>query len=156
MDPYARAAYDQGDPSAVTNLLADGDATTRKVTILSGQNLVRGSVIGKIDEGAVTVTPGAVVSASGGTPGNGSIGTVTSDAGAQEGTYQQVFIDSGSNVGTFEIVRPDGTVASTSSRPRLRSMARKCPTWCSRRMRTPAAGISRRLPTRPRSWSPPP
>lgn len=111
--PYEQADYSQETPYSPKHLLASGPYTTRKVTILSGQNLVAGAVIGAIALGAVTVTPGAAVSASGGTPGNGSIGTVTADSGAQEGTYQVVIIEPGANVGTFEVIRPDGTLDGT-------------------------------------------
>lgn len=110
---YEQADYSQETPYSPKHLLASGPYTTRKVTILSGQNLVAGAVIGAIALGAVTVTPGAAVSASGGTPGNGSIGTVTADSGAQEGTYQVVIIEPGANVGTFEVIRPDGTLDGT-------------------------------------------
>ncbi|MEV5033674.1 head decoration protein [Sphingobium sp. LMC3-1-1.1] len=111
---YEQAGYTQEDPYNPKHLLASGKYTTRKVTILSGQNLVAGAVIGAILLGAVTVTPGAAVSATpAGTPGNGSIGTVTSDAGAQEGTYQVVIIEPAANGGTYEVTKPDGTVDGT-------------------------------------------
>ena len=110
---YEQADYRQETPYSPKHLLASGPYTTRKVTILSGQNLIAGAVIGAIALGAVTVTPGAAVSASGGTPGNGSIGTVTADSGAQEGTYEVVIIEPGANVGTFEVIRPDGTLDGT-------------------------------------------
>ncbi|AMK18706.1 head decoration protein [Sphingobium sp. MI1205] len=111
---YEQADYSQETPYSPKHLLASGPYTTRKVTILSGQNLVAGAVIGAIALGAVTVTPGAAVSATpAGTPGNGSIGTVTSDAGAQEGTYQVVIIEPAANGGTYEVTLPDGTVDGT-------------------------------------------
>lgn len=46
--PYDNASYGQESTQLVKNLLADGDYTTRKVTIISGQNLVAGAVLGKI------------------------------------------------------------------------------------------------------------
>lgn len=45
---YEQASYTKGATWAPKQLLADGDYTTRKVTILSGQNLKAGAVIGKI------------------------------------------------------------------------------------------------------------
>lgn len=43
------AAYSQADPHATKTILAnDDDVTTRKVTIVTGQNLEAGAVIGKI------------------------------------------------------------------------------------------------------------
>lgn len=46
--PYENASAAVEDPTAFKNLLQSDDITTRKVTIISGQNLVAGSVIGKI------------------------------------------------------------------------------------------------------------
>ncbi|UZW55549.1 head decoration protein [Sphingobium sp. JS3065] len=111
---YEQAGYTQETPYNPKHLLASGKYTTRKVTILSGQNLVAGAVIGAILLGSVTVTPGAAVSATpAGTPGNGSIGTVTSDAGAPEGTYLLVIIEPAANGGTFEVIKPDGSLDGT-------------------------------------------
>ena len=42
------AAYSQGAVFSVPQILADGKYTTRKVTILSGQTIVPGHVLGKI------------------------------------------------------------------------------------------------------------
>jgi hypothetical protein len=108
---YEQASYTVGDPTSSKNILANSDdVTTRKVIILTGQNLAQGAVLGKISEGEAEATPGAAVSGSGGTVGNGSIGTVTVDAGAQEGIYQVRILNAASNAGTFEVIRPDGTV----------------------------------------------
>jgi hypothetical protein len=57
-----------------------------------------------------TATAGAVVSGSGGTPGNGAIGTVTADAGAEAGTYQIVILKAASDGGNFEVRKPDGSI----------------------------------------------
>ncbi|MGQ3016995.1 head decoration protein [Phenylobacterium sp.] len=72
--------------------------------------VVSGQVLGHITRGEQTVTAGAVVSGSGGTPGNGAIGVVTADAGAPAGVYQVVILNAASNAGTFEVLRPDGSV----------------------------------------------
>jgi hypothetical protein len=108
---YDRAAYTQGATFAPKQILADGDYTTRKVTILTGASLVAGSLIGAVLAAAsATVTPGAAVSGSGGTVGNGAVGTWTSDAGAMAGTWQLRFTLAATNAGKYEVVRPDGTV----------------------------------------------
>jgi len=108
---YDRADYTQGSPFAPKQLLADGDYTMRKVTILSGASLVAGSLIGAVLAAAsATVTPGAAVSGSGGTVGNGAVGTWTSDAGAMAGTWYLGFTAAASNAGKYEVVRPDGTI----------------------------------------------
>lgn len=84
------------------------------VTYLAGSGSTREiaqfAVLGAINTSTPTVTAGAVVSPNGGTPGNGAIGTVTAAAGAQEGVYQQVFIEPASDLGNFVIERPDGTI----------------------------------------------
>lgn len=46
--PYDNASYDVATASSQKQLLSGGTYTTRKVTILSGQNLAEGAVIGKI------------------------------------------------------------------------------------------------------------
>lgn len=84
------------------------------VTYLAGTGSTRAiaefAVLGAILTGTPTVTAGAAVSASGGTPGNGAVGSLTADAGAAEGVYQLVIIEPAANGGVFEVQRPDGTV----------------------------------------------
>lgn len=84
------------------------------VTYLAGSGSTREipqfAVLGAILTGTATVTAGAAVSASGGTPGNGVVGSLTADAGAAEGVYQIVFIEPAANAGTFEVIRPNGAV----------------------------------------------
>ncbi len=46
--PYDQASYIQETPLALKALLSGGSYTTQKVTILSGQNLAMGAVLGKI------------------------------------------------------------------------------------------------------------
>lgn len=116
MGAYERAGFTAHDPLVRKNILANSDdVTTRKVTIIEGENLETGAVIGQITEGAATATPGAAVSGSGGTPGNGDIGTVTVDAGAQEGVYQVRILDPATDAGDFEVIRPDGSVDGNGS-----------------------------------------
>ncbi|MDP1738908.1 MAG: head decoration protein [Caulobacter sp.] len=95
----------------------DPDFCRESVTVLAGSGAVRPvrqfAVVAKVDLGAATVTAGACVSGTGGTAGDGAIGTVTADAGAQEGDYEQVFIEPTANLGTFELFRPDGTLDGT-------------------------------------------
>lgn len=45
---YENASYGQESAYNPKNILAGGTYTTRKVTIISGQNLVAGAVLGKI------------------------------------------------------------------------------------------------------------
>lgn len=46
--PHDYASYAQATASSTKQLLASGKYTPRKVTILSGQNLAEGAVLGKI------------------------------------------------------------------------------------------------------------
>lgn len=57
-----------------------------------------------------TATAGTPVSGSGGTVGNGAVTSPTADAGAPAGVYQIVILNAASNAGTFEVIRPDGSV----------------------------------------------
>lgn len=84
------------------------DPQTRKITLLSGENLTRGTVLGKIGVG------GASSAAKSG--GNTGTGTLTMDAstpvrsGAKVGVYTVRFIAAASNNGTFRVEDPDGNV----------------------------------------------
>lgn len=60
--------------------------------------------------GAATVTPAAVVGT-----GDGAIGVVTADAGAEPGTYQVVIIEPASNGGVFQVIRPGGELDGTGA-----------------------------------------
>lgn len=77
--------------------------------VAASQTLLAGSLIAKVLTGALTVTatPGA------GNTGNGAIGTVTADAGAPLGNYTVIIIEPTTNLGTFQVTRPDGTVDGT-------------------------------------------
>jgi len=92
----------------------DPDYCREAVTVLAGSGgsrTVRQFAISSyVALGAATVTAGAAVSGTGGTVGNGAIGTVTADAGAMEGEYKQVFIEPEADLGTFQVFRPDGVL----------------------------------------------
>jgi hypothetical protein len=79
------------------------------ITVLSGQNLKAGAVLGKVTEAGAT---GAAVA---GNTGNGTI-TVTGalqDATAKPGVYRAIVIEPGANLGTFEVEGPDGIMLGT-------------------------------------------
>lgn len=77
---------------------------TEDVTILAGQNVVRGAVLGQITVGAVTAQAAA------GNTGNGTIGTLSAGAGAKPGVYKVMCIEPGANLGTFAVEEPDGNI----------------------------------------------
>lgn len=90
------------------NLIAgEGQLLSRKVTIASGQTIVRGHVLGKISVGAATAA-----AKSGGNAVN--TGALTLDAttpvlaGAQVGVYTARCIAAASNSGTFLVLDPLG------------------------------------------------
>lgn len=72
------------------------------VTVLEGQNLKSGAVVGRANVGVITPTAFA------GNTGTGSIGTVTAGAGCRPGDYKLVIVKAASNAGTFDIFDPDG------------------------------------------------
>lgn len=84
----------------------------RKVTILSGQTLVRGSVLGKIT--ASTIAAGTVTFAG---TGNGTCTKATPaySATAQNGNYTAVCVEKTTDNGTFSVIRPDGTLDGTAT-----------------------------------------
>lgn len=95
------------DPNGL--LAGDIKPLGRKITLLSGQNLTRGAVLGR----AVTGTATAAAKSGGNTGG----GTITMDAttpvqaGAKPGVYTaRCILAPGSNGGTFAVEDPDGTV----------------------------------------------
>lgn len=109
---YERAGYEVSAPTSFKTLLARTDGvTTRKIIVLAGEGLrVAGSVMGRVPTAAQTVAAGAVVSGSGGTPGNGAVTALSADSGAPAGVYQLRVLNQATNAGSFEVLRPDGSV----------------------------------------------
>lgn len=87
-------------------LLVGGEILSRSITLLTGQNLTRGTVLGKVSVGAAVSAAKA-----GGNTGNG---TLTMDAttpvknGAKVGVYTVRFTVAAANNGTFIVEDPDG------------------------------------------------
>lgn len=94
---------------------ANGFLSRKAITILSGQNLAAGAVLGCITIGAATAAAVA------GNTGNGTCGAVTVGAGAKVGVYRVICIEPNTNLGKFTVEDPDGitvgvaTVASAFS-----------------------------------------
>ncbi len=84
---------------------------SRKITLLSGQNLARGAVLGKITGGVGATDDDGVADA--GNTGDGTIGTVSAVAGAQPGVYTITFIEPAANLGTFTVEDPNGVEIGT-------------------------------------------
>jgi hypothetical protein len=75
------------------------------VTVLSGENRVRGDVLGR------KATAGTIVAAAGsGNTGNGTMGSLSVGGAAREGVYKVVIVEPGTNLGTFIVEAPDGRI----------------------------------------------
>lgn len=88
---------------------ANGDRSRERITVLSGQTLKAGAVLGRVAVGTASAAAAA------GNTGNGTCGAVTVSAGAKAGAYQLVIIEPGANVGTFQLEDPDGIVIGTGA-----------------------------------------
>jgi hypothetical protein len=84
------------------NLIADGCPHADTVTVKSGQNVVRGTVMGKCTKDTVGVAT------AGANTGNGTASAVTLGAKAQAGTYTLRCVTAASNAGTFAVFAPNG------------------------------------------------
>lgn len=83
------------------------DISKDEVTLVSGQDVVAGTVLGRIETAGVT---SAIVGT-----GNGAIGTITPSAGVQEGVYVLKIITATTNSATFEVRDPQGDVIGTGA-----------------------------------------
>jgi len=81
------------------------------VTVLSGQELEIGAVLGKVTLGACPATG----TADDGNTGGGSCGSVTAGAKAQQGTYTLRCIKAATGAGDFEVIAPDGTLVGIAT-----------------------------------------
>jgi hypothetical protein len=81
---------------------ANGAYCREKITVINGQVLRPGTVLGKIAKGAAT--PAAVA----GNTGTGTIGAVTVLAGSKPGVYRLTCIEPGTDAGKFLLTDPDG------------------------------------------------
>lgn len=84
------------------NLMAGDGAKYKDVTILAGAGaLVKGTVLGKVTKGTVTITAGT-------NTGNGAAGAITRGAKTKVGNYTLRCITAATNGGTFAVFDPDG------------------------------------------------
>lgn len=84
-------------------------ALTESGTLLAGQNLKRGTVLGAVLIG--TATPAAVA----GNSGNGTLATVTVSGAAKAGVYRAVCIEPGTDAGKFSVEDPDGVTVGVAT-----------------------------------------
>lgn len=91
--------------TATADNLFSGDkpAPERAITLAAGQGaMVRGTVLGKITKGAVTIA------ATAGNTGTGAAGTITRGAKAKVGAYTLICKTAASNSGVFHVIDPNG------------------------------------------------
>ena len=89
------------------NLFAgDYPVETDVVTVLSGSDLVRGTILGKITVGAVPTTGTADV----GNTGDGTLTVVTGGNETKVGVYTIKCVEAVTNGGIFQVIDPDGIV----------------------------------------------
>lgn len=89
---------------------AAGSRSRERITVLSGETLVAGAVLGKVTVGAAT--PAAFA---GNAANTGTIATVTLGAGAKPGVYEVVIIEPTTNAGKFTVEDPDGITIGTGT-----------------------------------------
>jgi len=88
---------------------ANGTLSRESITILSGQNLKPGRVLGKILDGSAA---GAAVA---GNTGNGTIGSVDAGTSAKKGVYTLTCIEPATNGGKFSVEDPDGVTIGSAT-----------------------------------------
>jgi hypothetical protein len=88
---------------------AEGARSRENGTLLTGETVVAGQVLGEVEVGT-----GAAVAQAGNT-GNGVMGAITVGAGAKAGVYHLEIIEPAANAGTFLIEDPDGIEVGTGN-----------------------------------------
>lgn len=88
---------------------AGGQRSREQVTIESGQDLEAGHVLGEVVGGSTST------SAAGGNAGDGTIGSVSTQAGVKEGDYIVTFIEPATDAGEFQVEDPDGENVGTGT-----------------------------------------
>lgn len=85
-----------------------------EIVVASGAGvLVPGTVLGQIGEGGSQTVAAAAAFA--GNTGNGTVGSLTADAGANPGTYRVTIIEPAANGGTFVVEKPNGVEDGTGT-----------------------------------------
>jgi len=79
------------------------------ITVLSGENLLAGTVLGAVDVGS------AAAAADAGNTGDGAMGAVTVGAGASPGVYTLTIVDPATNAGSFTFEDPAGVTVDSGT-----------------------------------------
>ncbi len=94
-------------------LASTDNLVTRKITLVSGENRKRGTVLGKITAGgAATAGAPAAAGIGGANTGNGAMtmANPATGAGVKAGTYRVTIVEAAANAGTFQVEDPDGII----------------------------------------------
>lgn len=81
---------------------ANRDRSRDQITVLTGENLKAGAVIGKATLGTASAAADA------GNTGDGAMGAITVGVGAKLGAYRLTLIEPAANAGAFIVEDPDG------------------------------------------------
>ncbi|MBP2643733.1 MAG: hypothetical protein H6Q67_1620 [Firmicutes bacterium] len=76
-------------------------------TLVTGQSITRGTVLGRITKGAVTSTVTGT--------GTGTVGSITLGSKAKIGTYTLTCTTAATNAGTFSVKDPDGNTMANAT-----------------------------------------
>jgi len=95
--------YEGKYPGEFIDSEANGTRSRDEITILSGQNVVAGEVLGKVTKGAATPAADA-----GNTADSGTIASAAVGAGAKVGVYRATCIEPATDAGKFLVEDPDG------------------------------------------------
>lgn len=88
---------------------AEGARSRENGTLLDGETVVAGQVLGAVEVGTASATADA------GNTGTGTFGTITVGAGAKAGVYHLEIIEPGTDAGTFILEDPDGIEVATGT-----------------------------------------
>lgn len=100
------------EPTTLSDYLkheAANNFSRDEVTVLSGQVLAAGAVIGKVTVGAVTAAAAA------GNTGDGTIGSLSAGTGAKPGVYKATCIEPATDAGKFLVEDPDGIAVGVAT-----------------------------------------
>lgn len=99
-------------------IVGHDDLQTRQVTLLTGQNRNRGTLLGKISSGGAATAGAPAAAGIGGTnTGNGTMtmANPATGAGVKAGTYRVTITEPASNAGSFIVEDPDGIIVGTGT-----------------------------------------
>lgn len=106
----AVATYNNKRSGCYLGQSASLNQINEEIRVRSGSGVLNaGAVLGKVLDGTPGATPGTPYSTTGGTVGNGAVGSWTADAGVMEGTWKLDVTVTGAT-GKYQVIRPDGVV----------------------------------------------